>query len=115
MRPRLHNSSDQARAEAGRGADRRGLRGPEPEEDSLPPGPGKRAEEKAKAAQEAQAAVDAAEKAAAEKEAAKKAAEAPPPAPAPAEEAPAAEAPAPAPAPVKEDVEMTDAPPAAAA
>ncbi len=89
--------------------------GPEPEEDSLPPGPGKRAEAKAKAAQEAQAAVDAAEKAAAEKEAAKKAAEAPPPAPAPAEEAPAAEAPAPAPAPVKEDVEMTDAPPAAAA
>ena len=49
------------------------------------------------------------------REAAKKAAEAPPPAPAPAEEAPAAEAPAPAPAPVKEDVEMTDAPPAAAA
>ena len=76
----------------------------------MPPGPGKRAEAKAKAAQEAQAAVDAAEAAAAEKEAAKKAAEAPPP-------APAAEAPAeaPAPAPVKEDVEMTDAPPAAAA
>ena len=85
--------------------------GPEPEEDSLPPGPGKRAEAKAKAAQEAQAAVDAAEAAAAEKEAAKKAAEAPPPAPAPAE----APAEAPAPAPVKEDVEMTDAPPAAAA
>ena len=60
---------------------------------------------------EAQAAVDAAEAAAAEKEAAKKAAEAPPPAPAPAE----APAEAPAPAPVKEDVEMTDAPPAAAA